>query len=102
MTYELMVLVDPSVDMTKDAAQKDLIKKLVVTGAEISAVESLGKKELAYPIRKKTEATYLVAALEGNLKGAQLDKKAKLMDEVLRLLLTAKPVAKSALPAGKA
>lgn len=89
-TYELMVVASGSVDLTSENAQKDLIAKLVGDKAKINEVTSLGKKTLAYPIRKQTEATYLVAVLEGTVKSAELENKAKLMDEVLRLLLTAK------------
>jgi len=90
MTYDLMVLVVPSVDMTTDAAQKELIGKLVGGTVKIEELTSLGKKKLAYPIRKQGEATYVVATLSGNVKSADLDSKAKLMDDVLRILLTAK------------
>jgi len=89
-TYELMVLVMPSVDMTGDKVQTDLVKKLVGTTGEVTEVTSLGKKQLAYPIRKQTEATYLVATVTGTVRAAELDKKSKLMDDVLRFLLTVK------------
>ena len=87
-TYELMVLVAPSVDMTSDKAQKDLIEKLVGSAATVSDVTSLGKKALAYPIKKQTEATYLVAHLKGTVKSAEVDTKSKLMDDVLRFMVT--------------
>ncbi len=90
MIYELMVLVVPSVDLTMEKAQKDLVEKLVSGKAKVTSVTSLGKKTLGYPIRKQTEGTYLVATLEGTVKGADLDNKVKLMDDVLRILLIAK------------
>lgn len=90
-TYELMVLVSPAVDMTGDKTQTDLVKKLVGDTATIKEVTSLGKKHLAYVIRKQSEATYLVATLEGTLKVGDLEKKSKLMDDVLRFMLVVKP-----------
>lgn len=90
MTYELMVLVAPSVDMTEEKAQKDFVTSLVGSDVTVKEVTSLGKKMLAYDIAKQKEATYLVAALEGIVKSAEVDKKAKLNDSVLRFLLTAK------------
>lgn len=89
-TYELMVLIAPAVDLTSEKAQKDLIEKLVGKAASVTGITSLGKKPLAYPIRKHTEATYLVAQLSGTVKSGELDTKAKLMDEVIRCLLTVK------------
>lgn len=91
VTYELMVLVSPSVDMTDAKAQKDLVEKLVGDAATVKEITSLGKKALAYVIRKQNEATYLVATLEGLVKSGELERKSKLMEEVLRFLLTVKP-----------
>lgn len=89
-SYELMVLVAPTVDLTGDKAQKDIIAKLVGTDATVKEVTSLGKKQLAYIIKKQSEATYLVATLEGNVKTGDVEKRSKLMDEVLRFLLIVK------------
>ena len=88
--YELMVLVAPSVDMTGEKAQKDLVERLVGKDTKITSITSMGKKPLAYPIRKMTEATYLVAEVEGTLKADVIDKKTKIMEEVVRFLLTVK------------
>ena len=88
--YELMVLVAPAVDMTGEKAQKDLIKKLVGDTATVKEVTSLGKKQLAYTIKKQKEATYLVARVEGTIKMGDVDKRTKLLDEVLRFLLIVK------------
>lgn len=83
-----MVLVAPSVDLTEEKTQKTLIEKLVGDKATVNTVTSLGKKRLAYTVRKHEEATYLVASIEGTVKSGDLDRKAKLMDDVLRVLLT--------------
>ncbi len=90
MTYELMVLVNTATDLTDSRSQKEIIEKLVGDKAVIKDVTSMGKRQLAYPIVKQTEATYLLAILEGTVKTAELDSKAKLMDDVLRLMLTVK------------
>jgi len=89
-TYELMVLVASTVDMTGEKAQMDLVKKLVGEAAAVKEVISLGKKQLAYVIKKQSEATYLLATVEGTLKTGDIEKKTKLMEEVLRFLLTVK------------
>ncbi len=88
--YELMVLVAPTVDMTEEKAQKDLIKKLVGDTATVKDVTSLGKKKLAYTIKKHDEATYLVATVEGTIKIGDVEKRTKLLDDVVRFLLTVK------------
>jgi ribosomal protein S6 len=88
MTYELMVLVVPTVDLTAEKKQMDLVKSLVGDEVVVKSVMSLGNKHLAYEIRKQSEATYLVANIEGSVKSDILDKKAKLMDQIMRCLLT--------------
>ena len=87
-TYELMVLVAPSVDMTSEKAQKDLVKRLVGDTAVVSQVTNLGKKKLAYRIKKHDEATYLVAMVEGVIAVFDVEKRVKLIDDVIRYLLT--------------
>lgn len=87
-TYELMVLVAPSVDMTSEKAQKDLVKRLVGDTAVVSQVTNLGKKKLAYRIKKHDEATYLVAMVEGVIAVSDVEKRVKLIDDVIRYLLT--------------
>ncbi len=89
-TYELMVLVNASVDMTAEKTQKDLVTKLVGAGVTVKEVTSLGKKQLAYIIKKQKEATYLVAVVEGTIKVADIEKRTRLMDDVLRYMLTVK------------
>lgn len=89
-TYELMVLVAPTVDMTAEKTQTDLIKKLIGDAATVKSVTSLGKKQLAYMIKKQSEATYLVAEVEGTIKVGDVEKRTKLMDEIVRFLLTVK------------
>ena len=90
MTYELIVLVAPSVDVTNEKAQGDLVKKILPENVTLNSVASLGKKQLAYAIKKQTEATYLVAELAGRVVSADVEKKAKLDDRILRVLLTIK------------
>ncbi|MEK7577989.1 MAG: 30S ribosomal protein S6 [Patescibacteria group bacterium] len=88
--YEFMVLVNTSVDLDTDKKQTDFVKKLIGDAAEITSIVSLGKKRLAYDIKKQKEATYLVAQLSGHIVVTDIDKRSKLQDAVLRFLLTVK------------
>lgn len=96
-----MVLVDTSSDFTTEKAQRELVQKLIGKDASITSITSMGKRQLAYPIRKKKEATYLVAIIEGILLSADIEKKTKLIDEVLRFLLTVQPQTKAVVGTGK-
>jgi ribosomal protein S6 len=88
--YEFMVLVATTVDLEAEKKQTDFVKKLVGDDVTVNSVTSLGKKPLAYVIKRQAEATYLVAEVSGNIKVSDIDKRAKLQDAVLRYLLTVK------------
>ncbi len=79
-------------DFDGDDAKKreDLIKKLLGE-ASVKASSFMGKKTLAYPIRKQTEAVYVLAQVEGDrINVGEVEKRAKLEEAVLRFLLTLK------------
>lgn len=85
-----MVLVNTSVELETEKKQIDFVQKLVGDDVTINSVSSLGKKTLAYVIKKQKEATYLVAIVSGHIRVTDIDKRAKLQDAVLRYLLTVK------------
>jgi len=59
-TYELALVLDPSLSDEEVAAMVDEYKAMVTdSGATISREESWGKRKLAYPIMKMTEGRYV-------------------------------------------
>ncbi|MFZ5845504.1 MAG: 30S ribosomal protein S6 [Patescibacteria group bacterium] len=92
--YELMLVLAPDFDAEKSKSGEELVKKLLGGAkATLSELNVLGKKPLAYPIKKQTEGVYLLAKVTGEqLAVAQLEKQAKLEGKVLRFLLTARRV----------
>ena len=64
--YESVVIIDPSVDeeKVKELSQKftDLINK----DGKVEKVEELGKKRLAYEVKKNKEGYYVVLNFEAN------------------------------------
>ncbi len=88
--YELMIVFPASVEVT-DKTATALVEKIVGTEAKVKSVSLLGKKVLAYPIKKQTEGIYVLATLEGShVHVNELEKKVQLGAEVLRYLLTLK------------
>lgn len=85
-----MVLVNISVELETEKKQTDFVQKLVGSDVVINSISSMGKRPLAYDIKKQKEATYLVAELHGHIRVTDIDKRAKLQDAVLRFLLTVK------------
>lgn len=88
--YELMIVFSPAVDVTEKSAQ-GFVEKIVGTEAKVTNVTVIGKKWLAYPIKKQKEGIYVVSVLSGeHVHINELEKKVQLGTEVLRYLLTVK------------
>jgi small subunit ribosomal protein S6 len=69
---------------------RDLVAKLI-GDRKISALTVMGKKQLAYPIKKQSEGVYAVATFSGEpLKVADLEKQMKMGTDFLRYLLMTK------------
>jgi len=89
-TYELMVIAKsdfPTGDVKK---ARELVEKLV-KGATIQEVTVLGKKALAYPIKKQSEGVYILATLKGeSLRSSQLQEETKLGTDIIRFQLISK------------
>jgi len=90
--YELTLVVDP--DLTSEN-QKKLIEKIKKTIEEfkgkVQQTREWGRRELAYPIRKKKMGFYLLWEIK--LPGKtppQIDKKLRLEEKIMRYLLVKK------------
>jgi small subunit ribosomal protein S6 len=88
--YEFMVMLMPDVDPT-DTKKIDgiLTKMLGAYKKSLKEMTVIGKKTLAYEIRKQTQAVYVLATLESEaVKAGDIEKNVRLMPEVLRYMLT--------------
>ena len=87
--YELMVVLRPDIGVDEKPV-RDLVTKL--TGdRKVTELTILGKKHLAYPIKKQTEAVYAVATIAGaSLKVGELEKQLRSGTDILRYLLIGK------------
>ncbi|MHA1543675.1 MAG: 30S ribosomal protein S6 [Alphaproteobacteria bacterium] len=87
--YELTLVIDP--DLTSENRKKLItkIKKLVTDlKGKLSGSEDWGEKKLAYPIKKKELGYYFWLAIKLPAEApAQLEKKLKLEEGVIRYLL---------------
>ncbi len=85
--YESVVIIDPSVDeeKVKELSQKftDLINK----DGKVEKVEELGKKRLAYEVKKNKEGYYVVLNFEANpTLIAELERNYRIIDEVIKFI----------------
>lgn len=89
--YELMLILESE---TSEENRKKLftkIEKAIEAPGKISEIKDLGKKTLAYPIKKKLDGHYwlLMMSMSGK-EAASLTDKLKQEDSVLRMLLIKK------------
>ncbi len=85
-TYELMFIVRPDVgDEELDRLISALEAQVTAAGGTVKSVERMGKRRLAYLVRKFREGTYVLFTMEGS---GELNK------EVERRLRVTEPVIK--------
>ncbi len=87
--YELMLLLSGQAD---EAAQTKIINKTTKLIEELKGkvekIDKLGKKNLAYPIKKDSQAFYVLCKLMlDSTKTNSLEKKVRTEESILRYLL---------------
>ncbi len=86
--YESVVIVNPSVE---EQGIKDLISKftdMINKNGKLEKVEELGKKKLAYEIKKNSEGYYIVFNFEAEPSFiAELERVYRITDEVIKFIV---------------
>lgn len=99
MKYDLVVVVDPQADAKE--TQDKLTTLLEKEGFTVSDMSYWGKKTLAYPIKKHTEAHYFSCVISANSANpANLSQRFKLDEKILRFLILIIKEEKKTKPAG--
>lgn len=89
--YESVIIINPNVEET---ALKELIEgfqNLINTDGKVENVNELGKKKLAYEIKKNKEGYYVVYDFEANPSLiAELERNYRITDEVIKFIVVKK------------
>ena len=87
--YELIVILEPSVDPLDTKKIDGIIRKLLGTGAGyIKNLTVIGKKQLAYEIGGHNEGVYVEVILEApKIDSREMSRQTKLMTEIIRYSL---------------
>ena len=89
--YESIIIINPSVE---EQGIKALIKKfsdLINKNGKVENVEELGKKRLAYEIKKNKEGYYVVLNFESKPSEiSELERNYKITDEVMKFIVIRK------------
>ena len=90
--YELTLILDPDLSSEDQKKLIEKIKKIIGdTKGKVEKTNDWGKKELAYPIKKKTTGDYFLWEIKADSQQIdKIDKKLKIEEEVLRYLILRK------------
>ena len=86
--YESVVIVNPNLE---EESIKNLEKKfsdLINTDGNVTSVEEMGKRKLAYEIKKQKEGFYFVIKFEAKPELiAELERNYRITDEVMKFIV---------------
>ena len=84
--YELMVILDPSLEERTVAPSLDQYLNVIRTaGGSIEKLDVWGRRRLAFEINKKAEGIYAVVDLQATPEAvAELDRQLRLNESILR------------------
>ena len=85
--YESVIIINPSVDEEGVKALVEKFTNLINNDGKVEKVDSLGKRKLAYEVKKQKEAYYEVFYFEANPELiAELERNYRITDEVIKFM----------------
>ena len=89
--YEVMFIVNATLTDDAIASTVEKFKTLITKNGEVTKVEEIGKKRLAYPIMKMNEGYYVLVEFTSDPQfPKELGRIFNITDEVIRSLVTVK------------
>lgn len=89
--YESVVIINPNVDENSLKELIERFKTLINTDGNVEQVNELGKKKLAYEIKKNKEGYYVVYDFEAKPSLiAELERNYRITDEILKFIVIKK------------
>lgn len=85
--YESVVIINPSVEEEKVKELSQKFTDIINNDGKVEKIEDLGKKKLAYEVKKNKEGYYIVINFEANPDLiAELERNYRIMDEVIKFI----------------
>ena len=89
--YESVVIINPNLEAESIKALIEKISNLINSNGTVNSVEELGKKRLAYEIKKQKEGFYVVINFEANPELIkELERIYRITDEVIKFIVVRK------------
>ena len=89
--YESVIIVSPNVDEAGLKALEEKFTGLINENGKVESVENMGKKRLAYEIKKFKEGTYMLFNFESNPDSIkELERVYRITDDVIKFIVVRK------------
>ena len=89
--YESVIIINPNVDEVGLKALQDKFTGLINENGKVEEVKDMGKRKLAYEIKKNTEAFYMVFEFEAKPESIkELERIYRITDEILKFIVVRK------------
>ena len=86
--YELMFVIDPTLEDEKKAATVETVKEIIAADGTVGEVDEWGLRKLAYPINKKNEGYYVVIPFKADADlPKELDRRLRISENVIRHII---------------
>ncbi len=89
--YESVIIVNPNVDEVGIKALEDKFTGLINENGKVESVENMGKRKLAYEIKKFNEATYMLFNFEAKPDSiTELERVYRITDDIIKFIVVKK------------
>ena len=86
--YESVIIINPNLESEAIKALIEKFSNLINNNGKVDSVEEIGKKKLAYEIKKNKEGYYIVFKFEANPELiAELERIYRITDEVIKFIV---------------
>ena len=89
--YESVIIVNPNLDEAGIKALEEKFTGLINENGKVEAVENMGKKRLAYEIKKFKEGIYMLFNFEANPDSIkELERVYRITDDIIKFIVVRK------------
>ena len=86
--YESVIIVNPNVDEEGIKALERKFTDIINNDGKLEKIDNLGKRKLAYEVKKNNEGIYLVLTFEANANLIEeLQRNYRITDEVIKFIV---------------
>ena len=89
--YESIIIINPNCTDEALKALEDKVTGLINENGKVESVENMGKKRLAYDIKKNKEAFYMLFNFEAKPESiVELERNYRITDDILKFIVVRK------------